>query len=292
MPASMTCNFAKLISSFPVDRADYGHFNPKAIPRSLRLKMTLLLLILVLMLLGFLVWWLFIETEGAYLGRRVVVALYDIYAGRYDRVKQFDRRADIMLLSQPLLRRLHPRSDPLILDVATGTGRFPLALAADARFEGHVIGIDLSRKMLDVAAERVAAEHFESFITLARQDAMHLPFPDTTFDAVTCLEALEFLPDPERALEEMVRVLRPGGVLLATIRIDTRWMPGRTPNESEMRALLESMGVAQIDVEVWQSDYSKVWALKAGAADPVGSANLGQVLTNLSEVTIKGDAQV
>ncbi len=55
-------------------------------------------------LLVFLIWWLIIETEGVYLGRRVVVALYDLYAERYDRIKQFDQRADLLLLSEPLLQ--------------------------------------------------------------------------------------------------------------------------------------------------------------------------------------------
>ena len=254
--------------------------------------MPVALLIVVLLLTGLLIWWLLIETEGAYLGRRVVVALYDIYAGRYDRVKQFDLRADILLLSQPLLQRLRPQLDPFILDVATGTGRFPLAMAANARFQGHVIGIDLSRRMLEVAAEKVAAGHYASFITLARHDAMRLPFPDSAFDAVACLEALEFRPDPERALCEMARVLGPGGVLLATIRIDTRWMPGRTPNESEIRQLLESLDMTAIEVEKWQSDYKRVWAKKAGAVDPLGSATRERVLRGLCEVTIKGVEQV
>lgn len=254
--------------------------------------MILALALIALPLLGFLIWWLFIETEGAYLGRRVVIALYDIYAARYDRVKQFDQRADILLLSQPLLQRLHPQRDPLILDIATGTGRLPLAMAANARFEGHVIGIDLSRKMLDVATGKVAAGHYESFITLARHDAMRLPFPDAAFDAVACLEALEFLPDPERATQEMVRVLRPGGVLLTSMRISTRWMPGRTHNECDMRERLESLDMTAIEVEKWQSDYSKVWALKTSAAAPVGSAKLAHVLRCLSEITIKGKAQV
>lgn len=292
MPAYTTCSFAKPTSWFPFDGADHDYCLQHASPSQYKASVTFVLLIFVLPLLGFLIWWLLIETEGAYLGRRVVVALYDIYAARYDRVKQFDERADILLLSQPLLQRLRPQRDPLILDVATGTGRFPLAMAANAHFEGHVIGIDLSLKMLEVAAAKVASGHYEAFIKLARQDAMDLPYPDASFDAVACLEALEFLPQPERAVMEMVRVLRPGGVLLASIRINTRWMPGRTHNEREMRELLESLDMTAIEVEKWQSDYSKVWALKTGAADSIGSAKLEYVLRSLNEVTIKGDVQV
>ena len=86
-------------------------------------------------------WWLIIETEGVYLGKRAVIALYDLYASRYDRVKQFDEAADLALISEPIMARAHPATDPLILDVATGTGRLPLIMARNGGFEGHVIGL-------------------------------------------------------------------------------------------------------------------------------------------------------
>ena len=213
-----------------------------------------------------LLWWLLVETEGVYLGPRVVIALYDLYAGRYDRAKAFDERADVALLAEPLLDRLGNLPQPQILDVATGTGRLPLCLARNARFRGHVIGIDLSRRMLDVARQKVAAEHFESFISLQRQDAMRLPYAADSFDAVACLEALEFLPDYAAALHEMGRVLRPGGILLLTRRIDARWMPGRIPSESQLRTVLEAHGMADIQFEAWQTDYMKVWARKSAAS--------------------------
>ena len=214
-------------------------------------------------LVAFLIWWLIFETEGVYLGRRMVVFLYDLYAARYDDIKQFDERADFLLLAAPIMARLQPTRDPLVLDVATGTARLPLILARHPQFEGQIIGLDASRKMLDTAVRKVAAEGFEPFITLLHNDAGELPFKDASFDTVACLEALEFMPDPQAALAEMARALRPGGLLLVTIRIDTRWMPDRTWNEAQMRARLEVLGMRAIEFEIWQADYSKVWAVKA-----------------------------
>ena len=235
---------------------------------------------------AFLIWWLIYETEGVYLGRRVVVALYDLYASRYDRIKQFDETADIALISQPLLDRIAPVSDPLILDVATGTARVPLILARNARFQGHVVGLDASRRMLDKARAKVTAGRFEPYITLLEQEASELPYEDGSFDVVTCLEALEFLPRPAEALAEMIRVLRPGGLLLTTIRIDTRWMPGRTWSESRMRAELKALGMRDIKVMIWQEDYSQVWARKAGQSLPIGADGLGDALQSARQVPI------
>lgn len=238
--------------------------------------MTVLALILLLLIFAFLFWWLIIETEGVYLGRRVVIALYDRYASRYDRVKQFDEAADLALIAQPIMERMAPLDAPLILDVATGTGRLPLLMARLARFKGQVIGSDASRRMLAVARRKVAAQRFEGYIRLLRHDALALPFADESFDVVTCLEALEFLPDQRAALAEMIRVLRPGGTLLTSIRIDTRWMPGRTFSEAKIRAALASLGAGDIQIAIWQEDYSQVWARKTGESEPAGAGNLDQ----------------
>ncbi|MCY3978069.1 MAG: class I SAM-dependent methyltransferase [Chloroflexi bacterium] len=239
--------------------------------------MTILAIALVLPGVIFLFWWLIIETEGVYLGKRVVIALYDLYAARYDRVKQFDEQADLALISMPLMERIQSQADPLILDVATGTGRLPVIMARNAKFAGHVIGLDASRRMLKLARKKVSAERFEQFISLTRGDAQDLPFSDDSFDVVTCLEALEFLPDQHAALVEMIRVLRPGGLLLASVRIDTRWMPNRTWSEARMRRELAGLNMRDARVEIWQEDYSQVWAWKAGASERIGAARLKQV---------------
>ncbi len=224
--------------------------------------MTLLAWALGLGIACFLIWWLLIETEGVYLGRRVVIALYDLVAHRYDRIKQFDEYADHMLVSQALLAAIAPKTDPLVLDVATGTGRVPLLMASSAGFHGHVVGMDASKRMLSVAQSKRIAQGFDSFSTLLRADAAQLPFPAEHFEVVTCLEALEFMPDQAAVLAEMARVLKKGGILLATIRIDTRWMPDRTWNEPKMRTELEALGLRDIHFAIWQEDYTQVWARK------------------------------
>ena len=233
-----------------------------------------------------LLWWLLIASEGVYLGRRAVIALYDLYAHRYDRIKQFDEFADITLIAQPLLQRLSPQSDPLILDLATGTGRLPLVMARLASFDGHVIGSDASRRMLAIARDKVRQQRFEPYISLARHDAARLPFPANSFNAVACLEALEFMPRQDLVLAEMTRVLKPGGILLATIRIDTRLMPGKVWSEERMRRELAALGMLDIEVMIWQEDYSQVWARKAGPSRPRGKAGPARASASLPQIPV------
>lgn len=248
--------------------------------------MSPLLLLFIIMAAGFLIWWLIFETEGVYLGRRVVIALYDLYARRYDSIKEFDETADLVLIAQPLLERIAPQTDPLILDLATGTARLPLIMARCADFEGHVIGLDASRRMLEVAQAKVDSAHFEPFISLLRRDASELPFAEGAFDVVTCIEALEFMPKPEQVLAEMTRVLRPGGLLLTTIRIDTRWMPDRAWSEDRMRSALAALDMRAVDVLIWQEDYSQVWAWKSGDSSPVNRGGLREALEMAAQIPI------
>lgn len=215
------------------------------------------------------IWWLFFGSEGVYLGPRVVRWLYDLYATRYDGIKQNDPEQDHAYLAHPLMLRLS-RPDPLVLDVATGTGRLPLTLGHHSAFEGYVIGLDASERMLKMAEKNILEAGCEDMVTLLHRSAEHLPFEDGAFDVVTCLEALEFMPDPAAQLAEMCRVLRPGGVLLVTQRVRTRLYPGRIWDQAVFRSLLENNGIEQSMFMEWQYDYTLVWGYKAGQSEWIG----------------------
>lgn len=226
-----------------------------------------------LLALAALLYWQLTLAEGVYLGSRVVVWLYDRYAARYDGVKQFNANEETWFLGEPLARALQGVSSALVLDVATGTARLPRALLQQAPFSGRVVALDLSRQMLRQAAAKTAPQ--ANRLTLLWQDATWLPFPDDLFHAVTCIEALEFLPDARATLSEMVRVLRPGGILLISNRTGpgVRWMPGRTMSRQALTALLESLSLTDVNIAVWQVDYDIAWARKPASRGHVPSGS-------------------
>lgn len=224
--------------------------------------------------MAILIWWLLIRTEGVYLGRKMVIWLYDVYARRYDGIVQHDDVEEHLHLAIPLMTRIAPETQPMILDVATGTGRIPLALCQHARFEGHIIGLDASNGMLKQAKQKIAENHFEDYVTFMPGDGTELPFEDNSFDVVSCMEALEFMPQPETGLTELIRVLRPGGLLLTTRRIHEPFMPGKLWSQEIMQELLSSAGATNIEFEAWQYDYEKVWATKSGESDFIGAMPL------------------
>ena len=97
-----------------------------------------------------------------------------------------------------------------VLDIACGPGNFSRAFAAAVGDSGVVVGIDASPTML----ERGAADLHSSGagnLFLIRGDAGALPFVDESFDAVCCFAALHLFAEPMQALDEMTRVLTPGG---------------------------------------------------------------------------------
>lgn len=249
-----------------------------------------ILILVVLLVSGGLVWWLLIETEGVYLGRRVVIWLYDLYARRYDNIKAFQPEYEHMLIAVPLMQAIAPHQSPLVLDVATGTGRLPLALFDHNAFHGRVIGVDLSRKMLHIAADKLAEDNAR--VELLCMPAEDLPFHDAAFDVVTCLESLEFMHDIEQVLHEMARTLRPGGLLLVTNRINTHWMPGKTFSDERFMQLLEACGFVDVNIELWQVDYRRVWARKPGASPVVGARPLWEVLRHPPEAVTVDEAGI
>lgn len=99
-----------------------------------------------------------------------------------------------------------------ILDVGTGTALIPIELCR-RNLHCRVIAIDLADQMLKLAARNVAAAGLDERILPQRADAKRLPFPDGSFDAVICNAILHHIPVPQAAAAEMLRVLRPGGLL-------------------------------------------------------------------------------
>lgn len=96
-----------------------------------------------------------------------------------------------------------------VLDVACGPGLFTKAFARAVAPSGLAIGMDMSAPML----ERARQSNAHPRAAYVFGDATDQPFPDDAFDAVNCYAALYLIPDPFAALEEMLRVLRPGGRL-------------------------------------------------------------------------------
>lgn len=112
----------------------------------------------------------------------------------------------------------------LVLDVACGPGNYSRDAASGLTGDGRYVGLDFSASML----EQAQRDHRDDRIAYVRGDAHRLPVPDASFDTVMCLAALYLIPDPLPVLDEMARVVKPGGELIVftSVRSSIAAVPG------------------------------------------------------------------
>jgi ubiquinone/menaquinone biosynthesis C-methylase UbiE len=226
-----------------------------------------ILVVVGVVIFGIFLYWLLVTTEGVFLGRRMVIWLYDLTAHNYDSIKEFSETDDSFFIARPVIRSVRDVRRPLILDVATGTGRVPCALLREPDFEGLVVGLDASKRMLELARIKLGkSDNFNlDSASLIQQFAAPLPFLDNSFDYVSCLEALEFFPSDLEAISEMVRVLKPGCTLATSRRRgrEARLFLSRHRSRAEFEALLNKSGLADVQISLWELDYDMVTAIKS-----------------------------
>lgn len=145
------------------------------------------------------------------------IRVWEKLAPRYDRTMRFFERR----LFEGGREWVCSRARGRVLEVAVGTG---LNLPHYPRGLG-LVGVDFSPAMLRRARDRAA--ELGLAVDLQEADAEDLPFPDRSFDTVVCTLALCGIPDNRAAIEQMRRVLRPGGRLLLLDHIGSSWPPIR-----------------------------------------------------------------
>lgn len=115
--------------------------------------------------------------------------------------------------AKDIAKRLSSHKISNVLETAAGTGAVTIALDKALAKKVNIIATDLNRAMIDEALNM----NFSSRVKLQQADAMQLPFPDKTFDAVVCQFGVMFFPDKAKAFSEAFRVLRPKGVFIFNV---------------------------------------------------------------------------
>jgi ubiquinone/menaquinone biosynthesis C-methylase UbiE len=118
-------------------------------------------------------------------------------------------------MGDEIIHLIKPKDADMVLDVASGTGEPGLTIATMLR-GGTVVATDLAEGMLEVAHENAVRRGIRNFEIVAC-DVCELPFPDNSFDAISCRLGFMFFPDMLLAAKEMVRVLKPGGRIAAAV---------------------------------------------------------------------------
>lgn len=164
-----------------------------------------------------------------------------------DRAATLEALADDPFLRDVALRSIEAmeiRAGDQVLDVGCGSGALLPAFATLVGPTGSVVGLDYAAGMLERARERVNAAALGDRVQLAKGDAVALPFAAASFDAVHIERVLMHLEDPDAAIRELLRVTRPGGVIVAAepdsdgVRVDH-------PSDAEGLALVQARDALQ-----------------------------------------------
>lgn len=191
----------------------------------------------------------------------------DVYGGRKGALLATASKVSLhMQFGRQLIRsrKFDLRGMKSILDVGSGAGQIAGHLLEFADADAEITCTDLSAQMLRRARTRLKSPR-PSFVVA---DLTALPFADGSFDGLTCGYVLEHVPEPEKGLSEMSRVLRKGGRMLLLTTEDSfsgAWTSRiwycRTYNRRELRQLSESLGL-RWKKELWFSPVHK--AIRAG----------------------------
>ena len=182
-----------------------------------------------------------------------VVKTYDRWAPIYDKVfgSIFEQaRRSAIAASEQIGGR--------VLEVGVGTG-ISLPYYSQAC---RVTGIDISDEMLDVARRRIVEQQLINIDGVAVMDAQNLDFATGSFDVVTAQYVVNTVPDPETALDEFIRVLRPGGELIIINRIGAEAGP-RLKIERLLQPVVQRLG--------WRSEFPwsrfEAWMVRSGQVE-------------------------
>jgi len=156
-----------------------------------------------------------------------------------------------------------------ILDVGIGTG---ISLS-DYAPHNRISGVDLSEPMLKKARERVLSQKLDNVEIIAVMDVNHLGFADESFDVVLAQYVVTAVPDPEAALNEFVRVCKPGGEIILVNHIGAESGP-RKLFEQGFAPLARRLGwrpeFKWERMEAWERSHGGVHLIERRPMPPLG----------------------
>jgi demethylmenaquinone methyltransferase/2-methoxy-6-polyprenyl-1,4-benzoquinol methylase len=151
--------------------------------------------------------------EGSNEGKKQQVSqMFDNVSSNYDQLNRVITFGMDLKWRKNVFKIVEAKQPENILDIATGTADMPILFAQGKAKE--IVGIDISKGMLDVGREKVEKAGLNGRIHLELGDAENLRFADNSFDVVTVSYGIRNFEDLKLGLSEILRVLRPGGVFV------------------------------------------------------------------------------
>ena len=144
--------------------------------------------------------------------KQQVESMFDTISDNYDRLNRVISLGIDQSWRKKVIKRVIDHQPETVLDVATGTGDLVIALAASTATE--LVGLDLSKGMLNAGEQKIRDKQLQDRISMRQGDAEAIPYEDHHFDAITVAFGVRNFENLEKGLKEMRRVLKPGGLVV------------------------------------------------------------------------------
>ena len=141
-----------------------------------------------------------------------VTKMFDNISGNYDFMNRIMTFGIDVKWRKKVVKMVAETKPERILDIATGTGDFAIMLA-DIKPK-QIVGLDISKGMLEVGKKKVKEKGLDDLIIMVLGDSENLPFDDNSFDAVTVGFGVRNFENLDKGLQEINRILRPGGIFV------------------------------------------------------------------------------
>jgi len=145
---------------------------------------------------------------------KMVGEVFTSVAKKYDIMNDFMSMGVHRLWKRHFVMTSGIESGAQVLDLAGGTGDIAKLLAPKVTNSGHIIVGDINQEMLDVGKQRLIDAGFFGVVSTQQMNAEELPFEEDSFDLITMAFGLRNVTDQQKALNDMHRVLKPGGKLM------------------------------------------------------------------------------
>ena len=200
-----------------------------------------------------------------------VAAMFDDVAPKYDRTNDVLALGQTRRWRKAVVEAVGPLAGEKILDLAAGTGTSSVPFAQAGAF---VVPCDFSLGMLAEGRKR------QPQLAFVAGDALHLPFPDDTFDSVSISFGLRNVSDPQAGLAEMRRVTKPGGRLVVCEFSTPTWGPFRKVYSEYLMGALPKVATkvsSNPDAYVYLAESIAAWPDQRGLAELIKDAGWRRV---------------
>ncbi|MFC7682015.1 demethylmenaquinone methyltransferase [Paenibacillus sp. GCM10028914] len=153
-----------------------------------------------------------------------VHSVFESIAGKYDIMNDITSFRQHKLWRKFAMKKMNMKHGNTAIDLCCGTCDWTISMA-NASESGHIVGLDFSENMLNVGRHKVDVNGLSKQITLVQGNAMSLPYADNSFDYATIGFGLRNVPDYTQVLNEMKRVVKPGGMVVCLELSKPTWQP-------------------------------------------------------------------